>query len=299
MKNFNTQDSLIRRFRVLCLLTVMLALAACSSVKFAYNQGDTLLYWFVDAYVDLDSEQAPLVKADISQLIKWHRKTQLRDYGQLLAKAQGQLASGNVNHADLKASYKDIKGRTEALAYKALPELTDLALSVKPEQIANIEEKFRKNNETYRRKFVSIDNDKKQKQRYKKSMEQFELWFGSFNGDQEAILRKASDARPLDNQVWLDERIIRQKKIVAVLREIQAKKLGKEATGALINTLLKDIFGRFESPERKPFFDAYIDGSINLTLTAIRIASPAQKAHAQKRMQGWIDDFKVLAADAR
>jgi hypothetical protein len=299
MKNFNTQDSLIRRFRVLCLLAVMLALAACSSVKFAYNQGDTLLYWFVDAYVDLDSEQAPLVKADIGQLIKWHRKTQLRDYGQLLAKAQGQLAGGNVNHADLKANYKDIKGRTEALAYKALPELTDLALSVKPEQIANIEEKFRKNNETYRRKFVSIDNDKKQKQRYKKSMEQFELWFGSFNGDQEAILRKASDARPLDNQVWLDERIIRQKKIVSVLREIQAKKLGKEATGALINTLLKDIFGRFESPERKPFFDAYIDSTINLTLTAIRIASPTQKAHAQKRMQGWIDDFKVLAADAR
>jgi hypothetical protein len=299
MKNFNTQDSLFRRFRVLCLLTVMVALAACSSVKFAYNQSDTLLYWFVDAYVDLDSEQAPLVKEDIGQLIKWHRKTQLRDYSQLLTKAQGQLASGNVNHADLKASYKDIKGRTEALAYKAVPELTDLALAVKPEQIANIEEKFRKNNDTYRKKFVAIDNDKKQKQRYKKSMDQFELWFGNFNGDQEAALRRASDARPLDNQLWLDERIIRQKKIVAVLREIQAKKLGKEATGVLINSLLKDIFGRFESPERKPFFDAYIDGSINMALTAIRIATPAQKAHAQKRMQGWIDDFKVLAADAK
>jgi hypothetical protein len=299
MKNFNTQDSLLQRFRVLALLTIMVALAACSSIKFAYNQGDTLLYWFVDAYVDLDSEQAPLVKEDIGQLIKWHRKTQLRDYSQFLAKAQTQLASSNITHADLKADYKDIKARTETLAYKALPELTDLALSVKPEQIANIEEKFRKNNETYRKKFVSIDNDKKQKQRYKKSMEQFELWFGSFSGDQEAILRKASDARPLDNQVWLDERIIRQKKIISALREIQSKKLGKEATSALINNLLKDIFGRFESPERKPFFDAYIDGTINLTLTAIKIATPAQKAHAQKRMQGWIDDFKVLAADAK
>ena len=299
MKKFNTQDSLFQRFRVLFVLTIVVALAACSSVKFAYNQGDTLLYWFVDAYVDLDSEQAPLVKEDIGQLIKWHRKTQLRDYSQFLTKAQTQLASNNVTHADLKADYKDIKTRTEALAYKALPELTDLALTVKPEQIANIEEKFRKNNETYRKKFVSIDNDKKQKQRYKKSMEQFELWFGNFSKDQEAVLRKASDARPLDNQVWLDERIIRQKKIVAVLREIQAKKLGKEATSGLINNLLKDIFSRFESPERKPFFDAYIDSTLNLTLTAIKIATPTQKAHAQKRMQGWIDDFKVLAADSK
>ena len=299
MKKFNTQDSFLQRFRVLCLLTIMVALTACSSVKFAYNQGDTLLYWFVDAYVDLDSEQAPLVKEDIGQLIKWHRKTQLREYSQFLVKAQGQLAGNNITQADLKADYKDVKTRTEALAYKALPELTDLALSVKPDQIANIEEKFRKNNETYRKKFVSIDNDKKQKQRYKKSMEQFELWFGSFSSEQEAILRKASDARPLDNQVWLDERIIRQKKIISVLREIQAKKLGKEATSALLSNLLKDIFGRFDSSERKPFFDAYIDGTLNLTLTAIKIATPAQKAHAQKRMQGWIDDFKVLAADTK
>ena len=299
MKKFNTQDSFFQRFRVLCLLTIMVALTACSSVKFAYNQGDTLLYWFVDAYVDLDSEQAPLVKEDIGQLIKWHRKTQLREYSQFLVKAQGQLASNNISQADLKADYKDVKTRTEALAYKALPELTDLALSVKPDQIANIEEKFRKNNETYRKKFVSIDNDKKQKQRYKKSMEQFELWFGSFSNDQEAILRKASDARPLDNQVWLDERIIRQKKIISVLREVHAKKLGKEATSALLSNLLKDIFGRFDSSERKPFFDAYIDGTLNLTLTAIKIATPAQKAHAQKRMQGWIDDFKVLAADTK
>jgi hypothetical protein len=299
MKKFNTQDSMFRRFRVLWLLAVMVALTACSSVKFAYNQGDTLLYWFVDAYVDLDSEQAPLVKQDIGQLIKWHRKTQLRDYGQLLAKAQGQLAAGNVTHADLKATYKDVKGRTEALAYKALPELTDLALSVKPEQIANIEEKFRKNNDTYRKKFVAIDLEKKQKLRYKKSMEQFELWFGNFSSEQEAVLRKASDVRPLDNQLWMDERIIRQKKIVAVLREIQAKKLGKEATSVLINNLLKDIFGRFDTPERKPFFDAYVDSTINLTLTAIKIATPAQKAHAHKRMQGWIDDFKVLAADTK
>jgi hypothetical protein len=34
-------------------------------------------------------------------------------------------------------------------------------------------------------------------------------------------------------------------------------------------------------------------------LTVINIATPAQKAHAQRRMQGWIDDFRTLAADQR
>ena len=295
MKNFNTQAPFLQRFRVLCLLLIMAAVAACSSVRFAYNQGDTLLYWWVDAYVDLDSEQGGMVKQDIDQLINWHRKTQLRDYGALLSQAQTKL-NGNVTHADLRGMYRDVKARTEVLAFKALPELTDLALSVKPDQIANIEEKFQKNNDTYRKKFIAIDTDKKQKQRYKKSMEQLNLWFGDFSSEQEATLRRVSDARPLDNQIWLDERIIRQKKIVAVLREIQQKKLGREATSAVLNKLLKEIFGRFDAPERKPFFDAYIDGTINMMLTAIKISTPAQKAHAQKRMQGWMDDFKVLAA---
>jgi hypothetical protein len=299
MKNSNTQGNYLQRFRILCVIAVMLVVTACSSVKFAYNQGDTLLYWWVNAYLDLDSEQSGLVKEDIDQLFNWHRKTQLKDYSQLLTTAQRQLASGNVTMADLKADYKEVRTRTELLAYKALPDLTELALSIKPAQLAKMEEKFAKNNDTYRKKFIKIDTEKKQKQRYKKSMEQFELWFGNFSSEQEAILRKVSDARPLDNEIWLDERIIRQKKIIATLREIQQKKLGKEATSALLNNLLKDIFNRMDNSERKPFFDAYTEGTMQMILTAIKIATPAQKAHAQKRMQGWIDDFKVLSAEAK
>ena len=298
MKKFNTQDSYNQRFRVLCLIAVMLAVSACSSVKFAYNQGDTLLYWWVNAYLDLDSGQSGLVKEDIGQLFNWHRKTQLKDYSQLLSNGQKQL-SGNLTLGDLKADYRDIRTRTELLAFKALPELTELALSIKPEQIAKMEEKFAKNNDTYRKKFVKIDQDKQQKLRFKKSMEQFDLWFGGFSNEQETILKRASDVRPLDNALWLDERVIRQKRIIAVLREIQQKKLGKEQTSVLLNGLLKEIFGRFDAPEHKPFFDAYTESTMQMILTAAKIATPTQKAHAQKRMQGWIDDFKVLATDAR
>ncbi len=283
----------------MCLMAVMVAVAACSSVRFAYNQGDTLLYWWVNAYLDLDSEQSGQVKEDIGELFKWHRKTQLKDYSQFLANAQRQLASPSLTQADLKADYKDIRTRTETLAFKALPELADLALSIKPEQIGKMEEKFNKNNETYRKKFVKIDVEKKQKQRYKKSMEQFNLWFGDFSSEQEVILKKASDIRPLNNELWLNERILRQKRIIAVLREIQQKKLGKEATITLLNSLLKEIFGRLDNSEHKAFTDAYTDSSIALVYTAVKIATPVQKAHAQKRMQGWIDDFKVLAADTK
>ncbi|NHZ65240.1 DUF6279 family lipoprotein [Massilia genomosp. 1] len=298
MKKFNTQEPLSQRFRVLCMLAVMAVLTACSGIKLAYNQGDTLLYWWLDAYVDLDSEQAPEVKQDIKELFKWHRQTQLKDYIHILTNAQRQLA-GNLSKADLDADYREIMSRTELLAQKALPELTDLALSIKPEQLAHIEKKFEKNNETFRKKFVRGSVEDLQEKRFKKSMEQFDLWFGGFSKEQEVLLRKASDARPLNNQLWLDERIRRQQKIMTVLRKINKENLGKEAAAPLVQGLVKDMLARTQSPENKQFFDTYTDGTMQMILTAVKIATPEQKAHAQKRMQGWISDFNTLAADTK
>jgi hypothetical protein len=280
---------------MLLLIALVAFSAGCSSVRFTYNHGDTLLYWWLNAYLDLDSDQSDWVKQDINKLFQWHRSTQLKDYAGLMANMQRQLA-GNPTQADLLSDYRDIKSRTESLAFKALPELADLAMSIKPDQIGQMEKKFAKNNDDFRRKFMSGDLDHQRKVRFQKSMDQLELWFGHFSRDQEAILRQASDARPLDNEIWLQERKMRQQRIVALLRKIQQEKLNKEQTMAAVHNLLRDFFDRFEAPERKAFFDAYMDSTSRYILTAIRIATPEQKAHAQKRMQGWIEDFNALAS---
>jgi hypothetical protein len=298
MKKFNMHASTAQRLRALFLILCVSLIAACSSIKFAYNNGDTLLYWWMDAYVDLDSSQSALVKKDIDKLFRWHRQTQLRDYAKLLINGQKQLA-GNLTQADLLRDYQEIKHSTELLLNKALPELADVARAIRPEQIGNLEKKFAKNNNDYRKKFMQADLTKRHKARYDKTLEQFEFWFGTFSRDQEAIIRKLSDARPVDNEIWLEERIRRQQLILAMLRKVQAEKLSKEATQAQVQLIVKDIFERLESPERKAFYDGYIDTTSKLILQVAAIATPAQKAHAHKRMQSWIDDFNTLAADTR
>ncbi|MYN38004.1 hypothetical protein GTP55_01325 [Duganella sp. FT109W] len=282
----------------LFLIVLMAALAACSSLRLAYNNGDTLLYWWIDGYVDLTSEQKSVVKEDIDKLFHWHRKTQLNDYAQILQTAQRQLAAG-ATQADLQTDFDDIKTRTEALLLKATPQLAELARSLQPDQIATLERKFAANNADFRKKNMRGDREAQQRFRYKKSMEQFELWFGNFSSEQEAAIRQASDARPLNNEIWLDERTRRQNNILAAVRKVQSEKLSQEATETLIRGLIKDGFQRLETSERKAFFDSYEAANLQLVLTVIKLATPAQKAHAQRRMQGWIDDFRTLAADQR
>ncbi|WP_226939553.1 DUF6279 family lipoprotein [Janthinobacterium rivuli] len=301
MKKFNTQapsSAPSSRFMYAVLAIVLVVMAGCSGLRLAYNNGDTVLYWWLNAYVDLDRDQKGWVRDDIDKLFDWHRKTQLKDYVEILRTGQKQL-QGNTTQADLMMDYSEIKQRTQALLLKAAPELADLARSLKPEQIAQMEKKFKSNNEDYRKKYLSGDQEKRQKLRYKKAMEQFELWFGGFSSEQEAIIRKASDARPLNNEIWLDERTRRQQNVLNLVKKVHQEKLSKEASAALITTLIKDSFERLEHSERKAFFDAYESSTAQMVLTVIKIATPAQKAHAVKRMQGWIDDFNSLATQAK
>ena len=297
-KNFNMQGSLSQRLRWMFVMALVVVLAACSSIKLSYNHGDTLLYWWLDAYVDLDSGQKQWVEADIDKLFKWHRETQLQDYIQVLSNGQRQL-KGNVTQADLLADYDDIKRRSLTVLMRAAPDLADLARSLKPDQIAQLEKKFASNNDDYRKKFLTGSTEKRQAYRYKKSMEQFELWFGSFSSEQESVIRKASDARPLDNQIWLEERMRRQNSVLKLVQKVQRDKLGKEATLAQVQALIKETVDPQANSEHKAFLDATTTATAQLVLTVINIATPAQKAHADQRMQGWINDFKTLAADKK
>ncbi|KQV43149.1 DUF6279 family lipoprotein [Duganella sp. Root336D2] len=285
----------MKKFNTCIVLAFAILLAACSSLRLAYNNGDTLLYWWLDAYVDFDNEQKGEVKQDIGEFFRWHRKTQLQDYVQFLQKAQHQL-HGNPTPADLMADYVDIRDRTEALMLRSAPDIAELALSLKPDQLESMEKKFAKNNAKFRKENMKGDAQDQNRFRYKKSMEQFELWFGDFSDEQEAIIRKASDARPLDNGLWLDERMRRQLKIINLARRIMTEQPSKQVATQWIEELIRSGFDRFGVSERRAFFDNYTQATLDLVHTVVRISTPEQKAHAQKRMDGWIKDLNTLSA---
>jgi hypothetical protein len=288
----------MKKFNTCIVLAFAILLAACSSLRLAYNNADTLLYWWLDAYVDFDSGQKADIKQDIGEFFRWHRKTQLQDYVQFLQRAQRQLHA-NPTTADLMADYVDIRDRTEALLLRSAPDIAELALSLKPEQLAAMEKKFAKNNADFRKKNMKGDAEDQNKFRFKKSMEQFELWFGGFSDEQEAIIRTASDARPLDNALWLDERMRRQLKIMNLARKIMKEQPSKQVATQWVEELIRLGFDRFGIPERKAFFDGYTQSTLELVHTVVRISTPEQKAHAHKRMEGWIKDLNTLAAQVQ
>jgi hypothetical protein len=263
--------------------------------RLAYSNGETLSYWWLDRYVGFDSRQTSFVKSELANLFAWHRKTQLQDYVQFLKQAQSR-AHRQVTEAELQDDYGHIQKHILVLTDHALPVLAELALSLSPEQIDNIQEKFARNNDDYRKDHLRGNVEKRQNFRYKKALRQAENWFGSFTPEQEAQIRTISDARPLNNELALADRMQRQAATISLLKKIQSEKPNRDVAMTMIRHHMVASLERSANAQHKEFYDVFRTSSIHMTTAIINGTTPAQKEHFIKTTQRWIDDFVALSS---
>jgi hypothetical protein len=294
MRNFIMRPR--RNFsRAISLFLLCCLLAGCGALRIGYANGDNLTYWWLDRYIDFNADQQPWVKSRLKQLFAWHRATQLKDYAQLLTQARRQLAA-NITPADVQAEYDALKQLARRAIEHALPDLADLALSLQPQQIEHIAKKFADNNDKYRKDYLSGNLEHRQEFRFKKVMKQAEYWFGDFSREQEARIRAMSDARPLNNELWLAQRVRRQQALIRLLKKVQAERPGRDIVIGMLREQVADFFGSAPDQESKAFFAASGDGAAQMVATIWNITTPSQKAHAANRAEKLIEDCNSLAA---
>ena len=280
--------------KITAVFSMAMLINSCGTARLAYSNGETLSYWWLDGYIDISPEQSPQVKEELANLFAWHRKTQLPDYIQWLRSAQRRMQR-NVTLADLRRDGTDVTQRLHRLTDQAAPGLADLARSLQPAQLAQLQKKFNSNNEKFRKDFMRGDAEQRQQQRFKKVLEQAEYWFGEFSAEQEAIIRAASDSRLLNPEWVLAERIRRQAGLVTLLQRIQSEKASRDEAARLIAEYLNQDGERGATPERKEFFERLQEANLQMTMVIINSTTPVQRSKATARAQQWIDDFSALA----
>ncbi len=295
MQNFITRP--YRTLTRILIFFIISLLFSCSAARLGYQHGETLSYWWLNSYVDFEDGQQAWVKQRIDAVFDWHHKTQLKDYAQLLTTAQKRLPHG-VSQPELLHDFDEFQKRIIVLVERALPDLADLALSLRPRQIAHLEKKHATNNERFSKDYLRGDIEQQQRFRFKQTMQHAEFWFGSFSRAQETLIRKASDARPLNNAVLMADRLQCQRELIALLKKIQTEKPGRDAVISMLKDYISEnYFDRTgSSAEQQAFFKASRESSAYLLMLIINLATPAQKAHAVGKAQQWIDDFNAAAA---
>lgn len=299
MTMFNAMRRFPDRARIIgraALATVLLlALAACSSMRLGYNQGPHLAYWWLDGYADFNVEQTPRVKRDIEAWFAWHRHDQLPQYARLLARAQNEILERGTP-AQACGWQAELRQRAELAYEHALPALAEVAVTLSPQQIQHVEARLRKADQKFRDEFAQPDPRQRHRAAVKRSVERAEMLYGRLSDAQRDWIDRSLAASPYDALRVVDERAARGQDIVRTLRE-----LPRLAGAAERQAALRALGRRFEESPRPAYRDYQARmNAFNCALMAQLhdSATPAQKQIARTRLRGWEEDARALAGEA-
>ena len=280
----------------LFLLAASLVVAGCSAVKLGYGQGAGLAFTWLDDWVDFDDAQSLRVREGLDDWFAWHRRTQLRDYAELLTQAEADILEPTTAERACRWS-EELRRRLEPAIEKALPTLVEVAVTLKPTQIATIEKKVARRNAEYRDDFMQPDPARRQRAQVKRNVERAEKLYGRLDASQRELVARWSAGSPFDPEVSLAEQRLRQQDAVQVLRQVSVGPTpAAEAE--------KAVRGYLERLDRSPreAYRRYVEGlkAYNCRYAAAlhNSSSAAQRRAAATTLQGYRSDLRELAAAA-
>lgn len=286
---------LFSHIRLILISLLLVTISACSSIQLGYNQGDTLIRWWIDDYVDLNEAQSEFVAAALKRQFSWHRSEQLPQIQASLNKLKRKLGKP-LTVPEALDSYQDMRKHITAAIEHMSRDAATLALSMNLDQLKVMEKKYAKTNEKFRKQYLSGSPAQRLEGRTEKVIENTENIVGSVSKDQANQIAKLVEAYPVDMDGVYKERIRRQKDLIAVLRKIITEKPSIDVT----ETLLLKYIQTFEygyTQEQKEFEMARLDSSVKLTVAITQIMTESQRKNAQDKVGDWIDDIKVLIAN--
>ncbi|MET3914540.1 hypothetical protein ABID97_001322 [Variovorax sp. OAS795] len=280
--------------RIIGLLLLAAALGACSAVKLAYNNLPEVSYWWLDAYVDFDGSQTPKVRDELAQLLAWHRQNELPRVLGLLQEAQ-MLAPREVTAAQACRMADEIRERLLAVAERAEPAGTELALSLGEAQLRQLERKYAKNNADYRKEWLSRSAAEVQEKRYDKFVERLEDFYGRLTADQRDMVRRQVAQSVFDPRLADAERRKRQQEALQLLRGFNAAPPPAAEARAAIHAYVMRIADPPPGPWREHQQALLQEGCRNLAALH-NATSASQREQAVRRLQAYQDDLRQLVA---
>lgn len=280
--------------RIIGVLLFVTALGACSAIRLAYNNLPEVSYWWLDGYFDFDSTQSPKVRDELAQLLAWHRQNELPKVITLLQEAQG-LAPGEVTPAQACGFADSIRERLLAVTERAEPATTDLALTLSESQLQQLERKYAKLNNEYRKDWLDRTPAQVQEKRYDQFLDRMEDFYGRLTAEQRDLLKQQVAQSVFNPQLADAERRKRQQEALVMLRGFATKKPSPaEARSALHAYLL-----RIAEPPPGPWRDqqqALLEEGCRNLAALHNGTSASQREQAVRRLQAYQSDLRQLVA---
>lgn len=281
----------VRSCRIIgALLALILFLPGCSTVKLAYNNAQTMSYWWLDSYFDFNPAQSEKVRAELAALQAWHRARQLPAYINTLEKLQ-RAAPANVTPQQICDVLAELKSHVQTLIDQAEPTLAALAPTLTEEQLAHLARQLDKRSQKWREEWLEGSPAERQARRVKKLAERADMFYGPLEEAQLTLLRTQVATSAFDANLSWRESQRRHQDTLQTLRELQGASLGAPRVRAMVHGLLARAVSS-PDPAHRNYVDKLNQENCKTFAALHNSSTPAQRIKL-------IDTLKDYAADAR
>ncbi len=284
--------------RIIGALVLLLAfgLGGCSALRLGYSNGPQLAWWWLDGYMDFSREQSPRARLAVDRWFDWHRSSQLPAYAALLAQAQQQATEPLTADAVCRWQARLVQALDPAIK-RGVDDFAELLPGLGAAQFRQMDEKNAKTLETVREDYLQPNPRDRQAAAFKRTLERAENFYGDLNETQKRVLMVGLASSPFNPDLWLQERLRRQRDTTQTLRRLAADKAAsREDRAAALRALVKRTE---ESPE--PVYRDYqkrlSEYNCGLLAQLHNTTTPAQRQRARNTFKGWEEDIRWLVAN--
>ncbi|WP_160178010.1 DUF6279 family lipoprotein [Paraglaciecola mesophila] len=276
---------------ILLLFTLNFLLTGCSS-KFAYNNIDWLMYWYIDDYVELDNSQKSLLDGHVEKWMHWHRQDELSEYKSQLTTLYKQISSGPVSQAQWLAHFALGKEHWVRFRDHVSPELASLAPHLTDKQVIDLFAELNELNEERIEKRKERTLEERLEKNIEDTQDNAKEFIGKLSPAQKTIIVTYADEFKSSFDLWMAYR----------------QRIQKNAFEMLLNERHElDFPQRFldllSHPERYQDDELVTISQHNNQVYAAMLAelgqslSAKQKKKALNELQNLIDDITDLQED--
>jgi len=272
--------------------SLALALAGCSAARIGYNNAPTLLYYWLDGFIDFDGPQSLALKDSLQSLQDWHRKEEVPLIAELLTNLQAS-AMQNVTAEEVCKLSNYVQVRATVALDRLAPALAKLGTSVSSAQLATLTEQYEKRNTNWREEWLDVTPAKRTERRLKQSVERAEGFYGSLTDVQRKLIRSQIEAGGFDPALQYGETVRRQQDSLRTLALIRNGPMPQDQ--AL--TEIQNLLGRsIASPD--PAYRRYQERTRQQGCAAVAAlhnsSSTAQREKMVETLAGYASDARAL-----
>jgi hypothetical protein len=282
--------------KITAICCLVLLITACSTVRFAYNQGDTLIRWWIDDHIGLTTEQEFLTRELLEQQFWWHRTEQLTDVSNTLEQLRRQLHRP-LSTQEVSQFSDDLKKFIYAIAKKTTPDAAKIFVTLQSSQIEKMQKRMQKGNEKFLKQWLPPGVERQNKVRADKVIDRVEWLFGSINKEQEEKIRQHIKNNPLDMNMVYQDRLRRQNDLLKVVRTIQQNKLNQQQAEELLTVYMKN-FEYGTTKEQQDFGKKRAAIGVQLSSFITHTMNDEQRKYASGRVETWALDIQGLVKES-